>query len=142
MKEITAAERKKAVEYKNQQAKLKVINYKVNDKVVCYRPTKAKGLSFKAQDQWSGPWIIEKIQNGHYHCRKGTKTCRVPYAHINKYTPRIPPSDNPTFEEPMEILEREDLKPGDMVLVGDHDPNEPGNCMFHMAKYIIGKDGP
>ena len=82
---ISNHKREKAVARLNKRARRSGPEYKVGDRVVCYRPTQAtkkKGetrLGKKTQSDWSGPWTIVEIKGSHlYVCTMGTATGTFP----------------------------------------------------------------
>lgn len=130
--------RQKDIDAKNNQSLKPPPEIKVGQLVVCYRPTRAKGQTETTQSQWSGPWRVEDIRGGKYHCVMGSKKCAVSRSNINLYAPKIPTERNPTYWNPRSPqdspLTTYDV--GDLVLIGDHghDELERGNFNFISLK--------
>ena len=62
-------QRQRGVERKNAEAKAKVVELKVGDRVSVERPRSVKGVPKKALIQWRGPYEIVEISRRGYVCR-------------------------------------------------------------------------
>jgi hypothetical protein len=118
---------------KKRQSKRAVPEIKVGMKVSVLRPTKKRDRTKKELEQWSGPWIVTKIAHQHYHCTKGSQKCAVSRPFINEYKKKTPLSSMDVGQV-IEIVTTE-LKEQQLVAVGDHRHDEPGNRRFHLARF-------
>jgi len=131
-------QRQRGVERKNAEAKAKVVDLKVGDRVSVERPRSVKGIPKKALIQWRGPYEIVQISRRGYVCRHTDgSTVTVNRAFLQPYTASGSEDQAAEVEaaQPGNVAE---FKEGQLLAIGEHMELEEGNHRFWLARFVRG----
>ena len=127
------------MERKNSDAKCPGAGYefKVGDRIKVLRPRRVKGIPQKALTQWRGPYTVTAVKGARIKCRRmdGGAEFLVGRPHVQLYTAGQVDLATAAAFEAAQPSAAAAFAPGQLIAIGDHDPEDVGPRKFQLAQF-------